>query len=92
MNINITAMPGINDSYNMAAATDSNYRDVKKQPASENDETRSRKDNQEFKQAITEAVTMDTAEVREFLFMLIGASIEVRPENNSTGSKINMVA
>jgi len=76
----------------MAAATDTNYREVKNQPIKEKTDTPSQKENREFKEAITEAVTMDTAEVREFLFMLIGASLKMTPENNTAGSRIDMVA
>ena len=91
MNINIASMPGIHDSFAMAAASDITNREVT-QPVINQENLRSQRENKEFRQAITEAVTMDTAEVREFLFMLIGASVQVRPEITNTGSRINMTA
>ncbi len=91
MNINITSLPGIHDKYNPAVAIDSTYREVK-QPVQKTEDVQNEKRQQEFRESIHEAVTMDTAEVRDFLFMLIGASVKVKPETNHTGNMINRIA
>jgi len=41
------------------------------------------------KEKIVKAVTMDVNEVRDFLFMLIGAGVKVKPENDNSGVLIN---
>ena len=41
------------------------------------------------KERILKAVTMDVNEVKDFLFMLIGAGIKVKPENDNSGILIN---
>lgn len=91
MNINITSLPGIHDTYNPAVVSDSSYREVK-QPVQKIDNAIDEKRQEELRRSIHEAVTMDTAEVRDFLFMLIGASIKVKPETNNTGNTINRIA
>ena len=91
MNINITSLPGIHDTYNPAVASDGSYREVK-QPVQKTENVLDEKRQQEMRQSIHEAVTMDTAEVRDFLFMLIGASVKVKPETNNTGNTINRIA
>ncbi|HPS59046.1 MAG TPA: hypothetical protein PK514_13150 [Spirochaetota bacterium] len=91
MNINITSLPGIHDAYNPAIVPDSNYREVK-QPVQKTEDVLNEKRQREFKESIHKAVTMDTAEVRDFLFMLIGASIKVKPETENTGNMINRIA
>lgn len=92
MNINITSMPGIHDSLNMAAASELNYREVKQEPAVTNEESQKKREVEEFKKSIRDAVTMDSTEVRDFLFMLIGSSVKIRPEANNSGSIVNMMA
>lgn len=91
MNINITSLPGIHDTYNPAVASDSSYREVK-QPVQKTENVLDEKREQELRKSIHEAVTMDTAEVRDFLFMLIGASVRVKSETNNTGNTINRIA
>lgn len=91
MNINLTSLPGIHDSYNPAIASDSSYREVK-MPVQKTESPLDEKRDQELRQSIHEAVTMDTAEVRDFLFMLIGASVKVKPETGNTGHMINRIA
>ena len=46
-------------------------------------------EKQQIREKIHEAVMMDLAEVQNFLFMLIGAEVKVKPENNNSGSLIN---
>ena len=46
-------------------------------------------EKQQIKEKIHEAVMMDLAEVQNFLFMLIGAEVKVKPENDHSGSLIN---
>ncbi len=46
-------------------------------------------ERQQIREKIHEAVMMDLAEVQNFLFMLIGAEVKVKPENNHSGSLIN---
>jgi len=41
------------------------------------------------KERILKATTMDINEVKNFLFMLIGADIKMRPENSNSGILIN---
>ena len=41
------------------------------------------------KEKILKAVTMDVNEVRDFLFMLIGAGVKVKSENDNSGALIN---
>ena len=41
------------------------------------------------KEKILQAVTMDANEVKDFLFMLIGAGVKVKPENDNSGVLIN---
>lgn len=41
---------------------------------------------------IQQAVTMDVSEVKDFLFMLIGAEVKVKPENDNPGTLINRLA
>ena len=44
---------------------------------------------QQEKEKIQKAVTMDVTEVKNFLFMLIGAGIKAKPENDNSGVLIN---
>jgi uncharacterized protein YegL len=44
------------------------------------------------KEKIVKAATMDVNEVRDFLFMLIGASVKVKSENDNSGVLINRLA
>lgn len=41
------------------------------------------RNKQEIKEKIHEAVMMDFSEVKNFLFMLIGAEVKVKPENGT---------
>ncbi len=44
------------------------------------------------KEKIQQAATMDVHEVRDFLFMLIGAEVKVKPENDNSGMLVNRLA
>lgn len=44
------------------------------------------------REKIQQAATMDVHEVKDFLFMLIGAEVKVKPENNSSGILVNRLA
>lgn len=55
------------------------------------DETR-RNENEKIQEKIQQAVTMDVSEVKNFLFMLIGAEVKVKPENDNSGALINRLA
>jgi hypothetical protein len=46
-------------------------------------------ERQALKEKIQDAVMMDLSEVKNFLFMLIGAEVKVKPENVHSGSLIN---
>ena len=41
------------------------------------------RNKQEIKEQVHEAVMMDFSEVKNFLFMLIGAEVQVKPENET---------
>ena len=41
------------------------------------------------REKILSATTMDVHEVKDFLFMLIGAGVKVKPENDNSGVLIN---
>lgn len=45
-----------------------------------------------IQEKIQQAVTMDVSEVKDFLFMLIGAEVKVKPENDNSGTMINRLA
>jgi len=47
---------------------------------------------QQEKEKIIKAVTMDVNEVKDFLFMLIGANVKIKPENDNSGALINRLA
>ena len=49
-------------------------------------------DKDEYQEKIQQAATMDVNEVKDFLFMLIGAEVKVKPENDNTGALINRLA
>ncbi len=52
------------------------------------DET-SRYEKEKIREQIQQAATMDVSEVKDFLFMLIGAEVKVKPENDKSGLLIN---
>lgn len=45
-----------------------------------------------IQEKIHQAVTMDVSEVKDFLFMLIGAEVKIKPENDNSGTLINRLA
>lgn len=80
-NYDITEMPNIR----LSAGTTKN-RDVN--TTIENNEL-AQLERQQIKEKIHEAVMMDLTEVQNFLFMLIGAEVKVKPETHHSGSLIN---
>ena len=51
-----------------------------------------RLEKDKFQEKIQQAATMDVSEVKDFLFMLIGAEVKVKPENDNSGALINRLA
>jgi len=46
-------------------------------------------EKEEYQDKIQQAVTMDVNEVKDFLFMLIGAEVKVKPDSDNSGALIN---
>jgi len=46
----------------------------------------------ELKRQILEDTTMDINEIKNFLFMLIGSEIKLKPENNTSGAMLDRIA
>jgi hypothetical protein len=57
-------------------------------PATKNDLNISQKEI-ELKRQILEETTMDINEIKNFLFMLIGSEIKLKPESEATGKLVN---
>mgnify|MGYP007068279092 CR=1 FL=1 len=51
-----------------------------------------RLEKDKIQEKIQQAVTMDVSEVKDFLFMLIGAEVKVKPESENSGALINRLA
>ncbi len=51
-----------------------------------------RVEKNKIQEKIQQAATMDVSEVKDFLFMLIGAEVKVKPENDNSGTLINRLA
>ncbi|PKL16472.1 MAG: hypothetical protein CVV49_16055 [Spirochaetae bacterium HGW-Spirochaetae-5] len=51
-----------------------------------------RVEKDKIQEKIHQAVTMDVSEVKDFLFMLIGAEVKVKPDNDNSGTLINRLA
>ena len=49
-------------------------------------------EKEKFREKIQQASTMDVSEVKDFLFMLIGAEVKVKPESDNSGVLINRLA
>lgn len=49
-------------------------------------------EKKEYQEKIQQAVTMDANEVKDFLFMLIGAEVKIKSDNDNSGSLINRLA
>ena len=87
MNINISNYD-INEVINIKPISDRNHnKDV--DSAKVTNDIFNEKIVQQEKEKIFKAVTMDVNEVKNFLFMLIGAGIKLKPENNNSGMLIN---
>jgi len=55
-------------------------------------EEKVRIEKDKIQEKIQQAVTMDVDEVKNFLFMLIGAELKIKPENDNSGALINRLA
>lgn len=51
-----------------------------------------RVEKEKIQEKIHKAATMDVSEVKDFLFMLIGAEVKVKPDNDNSGTLINRLA
>lgn len=95
MNINFTAFNEMAEAVNLRLRLESNVnREVPKNTPAKTDteDLALREKELEFKQKIQQDTTMDVNEVKNFLFMLIGAEIKVKPENSISGSVVNRIA
>ncbi len=95
MNINFTAFNEMAEAVNLRLRSESNVnREVPKNTPAKTDteDLALREKELEFKQKIQQDTTMDVNEVKNFLFMLIGAEIKVKPENSISGSVVNRIA
>lgn len=95
MNINFTAFSDTTEVINLRLRSESNAnREVQKDTPAKNDthDLALREKELELRRKIQEDTTMDVKEVKDFLFMLIGAEIKVKPESNMSGSVVNRIA
>lgn len=51
-----------------------------------------KKEHRELQEKIHDEVMMDSKEVKDFLFMLIGANLKLKGNNNAAGKLINKLA
>jgi len=95
MNINFTAYSDMAEAVNLRLRSESNVnREVREiTPAKTDTEDLALREKElELKRKIQEDTTMDVTEVKNFLFMLIGAEIKVKPESGISGSVVNRMA
>ena len=95
MNINFTSYNDMAEALNLRLRSESNVnREVPKVTSAEKDtvDLALREKELELKRKIQEDTTMDVNEVKNFLFMLIGAEIKVKPESSMSGSVVNRIA
>ena len=95
MNVNFTAYNDMAEAVNLRLRSESNVnREVQMStPAKTDTEDRALREKElELKRKIQENATMDVTEVKNFLFMLIGAEIKVKPESGMSGSVVNRIA
>ncbi len=95
MNVNFTAYNEMAEAVNLRLRSESNVnREVPKVTSAEKDtvDLALREKELELKRKIQEDTTMDVNEVKNFLFMLIGAEIKVKPESSMSGSVVNRIA
>ncbi|HPJ44014.1 MAG TPA: hypothetical protein PLT13_15670, partial [Spirochaetota bacterium] len=95
MNINFTAYNDMAEAVNLRLRSESNVnREVREiTPAKTDTEDLALREKElELKRKIQEDTTMDVTEVKNFLFMLIGAEIKVKPESGISGSVVNRMA
>jgi len=95
MNINFTTYNDMTEAVNLRLRSESSVnREVQMiTPAkTDTEDLAIREKELEAKRRIQEDTTMDVNEVKNFLFMLIGAEIKVKPENNMSGALVNRIA
>jgi len=95
MNINFTAYNEMAEAVNLRLRSESNVnREVPVITPAKTDtvDLALREKELELKRKIQEETTMDVNEVKNFLFMLIGAEIKVKPENSIPGTLVNRIA
>jgi len=95
MNINVTSNYDTAEAINIRLFSDNlKNREVNYAPANSekiSDETL-RQEKEYIHEKIVQATTMDVNEVKDFLFMLIGAEVKVKSENDNSGALINRLA
>jgi len=92
MNINITSNYDTAEANNIRLFSDkTKNREVETAAANNESITNEtlRLEKEKFQEKIQQATTMDVSEVKDFLFMLIGAEVKVKPENDHAGTLIN---
>ena len=95
MNISYTAFNEMTDAVNLKLRSESNVnREVQNNtPVKKDIEDAVLKEKElKIKREIQESLTMDVKEVQDFLFMLIGAEVKVKPENSLSGIYVNRIA
>lgn len=95
MNINFTAYNDMTEAVNLRLKSESSVnREVPViTPAkTDTEDLAIREKELELKRKIQEDTTMDVNEVKNFLFMLIGAEIKVKPESSMSGVLVNRIA
>ena len=95
MNINLTAFSEMTDAVNLKLRSEGSVnREVQNTtPVKKETENLVLKEKElQLKREIQESLTMDVNEVKDFLFMLIGAEVKLKPENSLSGSNVNRIA
>lgn len=95
MNINIQSNYDTAEAGNIRMFSDKlrnmEVNSAKAQTESIADET-IRLEKEKIQEKIQQAATMDVSEVKSFLFMLIGAEVKIKPENDNSGLLLNRLA
>lgn len=91
MNINIKSNYDTAEAINIRLLADKSKNREVDFAIADNDSI-ARLEKAKIQEKIQAAATMDVSEVKDFLFMLIGAEIKVKPENDHSGSLINRLA
>ncbi len=95
MNINVTSNQDTAEAINIRLFSDKlKNREVDNAKAnitSKADETL-KVEKAKIQEKTQQAATMDVSEVKDFLFMLIGAEVKVKPDNDNSGTLVNRLA